>query len=250
MVTGDAAPGTPGDLRARSDAFGDTGYMVVVSQTCDIAIGGPGQRHPFVQACPVRNVANFPSDKIAQIRAGIVGEYVLLSQPPVAGAVWAVDLRTSVPVSKAVLAGTQPVEGFANEHDEIVLSQRIGDKFERPAVHDALTGPVFTSLRRLISTAKKNEMWCDDIEQIRLDIMEGTRLQPKRVRLLIYTDAKAVEVDKKPLRAWWKSQKKTLKQAGIEQSPLRFRFVEDCSLKEYRGAIPISVQPLERGRWA
>jgi len=224
--------------------------MVVVSQTCDIAVGGPGQRHPFVQACPVRNVAEFPSDKIEQIRAGLVVEYVLLSQPPVAGAVWAVDLRTSVPVSKAVLAAAQPVEGFATEHDEIVLSQKIGDKFERPAVHDSLTGPVFTSLRQLISASKKNEMWCDDIEQVRLDIMEGTRLQPKRVRLIIYTDAKTVEVDKKPLRTWWRSQKKTLKQAGIEQSALRFRFVDDCKLKEYRDSIPISVPSLERGRFS
>jgi hypothetical protein len=250
LVTGDSAPGTPGDLRARSDVFGDTGYMAVVSQTCDIAVGGPGQRHPFVQACPVRNVAEFPSDKIEQIAAGMVVEYVLLSQPPVPGAVWAVDLRTSVPVSKAVLAAAQPVEGFATEHDEIVLGQRIGDKFERPAVHDTLTGPVFTSLRQLINAAKKNEMWCDDIEQVRLDVMEGTRLQPKRVRLFIYTDAKTVEVDKKPLRKWWQSQKKILKQAGIEQSALRFRFVDDCSLKEYRGSIPISLPPLQRERFA
>jgi hypothetical protein len=250
LVTGDSAPGTPGYLRARSDVFGDTGYMAIVSQTCDIAVGGPGQRHPFVQACPVRNIAEFPVEKIEQIKAGMVVEYMLLSQPPVAEAVWAVDLRISVPLSKAVLAAAQPVEGFATEHDEILLGQRIADKFERPAVHDALTGPVFTSLRRLISASKKNQMWCDDIEQIRLDIMEGTRLQPKRVRLIIYTDAKTVEVDKRPLRIWWGSQKKTLKQAGIEQSALRFRFVDDCKLKEYRDSIPISVPSLERGRFA
>lgn len=249
-ITRDSAPGTPGDLRARSDAFSDTGYMAVISQTCDIAIGGPGQRHPFVQACPVRNIAEFPPDKIQQIRAGNVVEYVLLSQPPVAGAVWAVDLRASVPVSKGVLAATQPVEGFAIEEDEIVLSQKVADKFERPAVHDALTGPVFASLRQLISTAKKNQTWCDDIEQLRLDVIEGTRLQPKRVRLLVYTDVKVVEVDKRPLRDWWKAQKRLLKQAGIEQSPLGFRFVGDCQVKEYREAIPISVPTLDRGRFA
>ena len=202
--------------------------MAVISQTCDIAIGGPGQRHPFVQACPVRNIAEFPPDKIQQIKAGIVVEYVLLSQPPVAGAVWAVDLRAAVPVSKAVLAATQPVQGFATEDDEIVLSQKIADKFSRPAVHDALTGPVFASLRQLISTRQEERMWCDDIEQFRLDVIEGTRLQPKRVRLLVYTDVKAVEVDRRPLRDWWKAQKRLLKQAGIEQWPLRFRFVGDC----------------------
>jgi hypothetical protein len=122
--------------------------------------------------------------------------------------------------------------------------------FARPAVHDALAGPVFASLRQLISSTKKDGMWCDDIEQIRLDVMEGTRLQPKRVRLLVYTDVKVGQVDKKPLRDWWRTQKKALKQAGIEQSALRFRFVGDCQLKEYRDAIHISVPTLDRGRFA
>ncbi|WP_141772698.1 hypothetical protein [Mycobacterium malmoense] len=249
-VTRDSAPGNPGDLRARSDVFGDTGYMAVISQTCDIAVGGPGRRHPFVQACPIRNIAGFPRQKIEQIELGNVVEYVLLSQPPEAGAVWAVDLRVAVPVSKGVLAAAHPVEGFATEEDEILLSYKVADKFARPAVHDTLASPVFKSLRQFVSASKTTDTWCDDIEQVRLDIMEGTRLQPKRVRLIVYTDIKVSEVNRGPLRGWWKTQKRLLKQSGVEQSALRFRFVGDCPLKEYRESIPISVPNLDRGRFA
>ncbi|OIN81357.1 hypothetical protein BMG05_07760 [Mycobacterium malmoense] len=142
------------------------------------------------------------------------------------------------------------MEGFATEEDEILLSYKVADKFARPAVHDTLASPVFKSLRQFVSASKTTDTWCDDIEQVRLDIMEGTRLQPKRVRLIVYTDIKVSEVNRGPLRGWWKTQKRLLKQSGVEQSALRFRFVGDCPLKEYRESIPISVPNLDRGRFA
>jgi hypothetical protein len=70
------------------------------------------------------------------------------------------------------------------------------------------------------------------------------------VRLLVYTDVKVGQVEKKPLRDWWRTHRKPLKQVGIEQSALRFRFVGDCQLKEYRESIPISLPTLDRGRFA
>lgn len=248
-VTGDSLPGNAGDLRARSDGFGDTGYMAVVSQTCDIA-GGPGLRHPFVQACPVRDIAGFPSEKIQQIKDCHANDYVSLTQPPIAGAEWAVDLRVTVPVSKGVLATANPVEGFAKAEDEIQLGHRIASKFARPAVHDALASAVFELLRRCLSRNKKSQTWCDDIEQLRLEILEGTALQPKRVRLLVYTDTDLSSADRKPLREEWKSHKKSLKNVGIEHAPIGFVAVEKCSLRRYRESIPIDIPTLDRGRFA
>jgi hypothetical protein len=71
----------------------------------------------------------------------------------------------------------------------------------------------------------------------------------KRVRIIVYTDIKVGQVNRAPLRNWWKTQRKLLKKPGIEQSALRFRFVSDCPLKEYRESIPISIPPLDRGRF-
>jgi hypothetical protein len=248
-VTGDSLPGNQGELRARSATFGDTGYMAVISQTCDIG-GGPGQRHPFVHACPVRDIAKFSPEKIRLIRDRQVNDYVSLTQPPVAEVEWAVDLRVTVPISKGVLAATEPVEGFATADDEIQLGHRVASKFIRPAVHDVLAGAVFDSLRKFLSRSKKTQTWCDDVEQLRLEILEGTALEPKRVRLHIYTDAVLSAADRKPLREEWRSHKKALKEAGIEQVPIRFVTLEKCSIKQYRTLIPIDVPTLDRGRFA
>lgn len=248
-VTGDSLPGNLGELRGRSDSFGDTGYMVVVSQTCDIA-GGPGMRHPFVQACPVRDIAGFLPETIKQIKERHANDYVSLTQPPVAGVEWAVDLRVTVPVSKGVLVAVDPVDGFATAEDEILLGHRFASKYARPALHDELADVVINSLRRCLARHKKTETWCDDVEQLRLEILEGTALQPKRVRLLVYTDTNLSAADRKPLREDWKSHKRGLKRVGIEQAPISFVTLEKCSLKQYRESIPIDVPTLDRGRFA
>lgn len=248
-VTGDAAPGNAGDLRARSDAFGDTGYMAVISQTCDIA-GGPGLKHPFVQACPVRNITRFPTERIQQIKDRHANDYVWLTQPPEEDASWAVDLRVAVLVSKGVLVATDPVEGFATAEDELLLGHRVASKLTRPAIHDALASDVFDAMRKFLSRNKKSQTWCDDVEQLRLEVLEGTPLQPKRVRLLVFTDTDLNPADRRPLRKEWKSHKKALKKVGIDQAPIGFIMIEKCSLKQYRESIPIDIPTLDRGRFA
>jgi hypothetical protein len=223
--------------------------MAVVSQTCDIA-GGPGERHPFVQACPVRDISGFPEQRIGQIKDRHAVDYVWLSQPPQDGAVWAVDLRVAVPVSKGVLAAAEPVEGFATGEDELMLGHRFANKLTRPAVHDTLAGDVIASVRKCLSRSKTTQSWCDDIEQLRLEILEGTALQPKRVRLLVLTDTAFGPADRKVLREEWKSHKNTLKNSGIEWSAISFLTVDRCTVKRYRDAVPIDIPTLDRGRFA
>lgn len=250
QVTGDSAPGTQGALRARSDDFGDTGYMAVVSQTCDIA-DGPGRKHPFVQACPVRDISGFRWQLIQQIKDRHVNDYVWLSQPPVDGAVWAADLRVTVPVSKGVLLTVSPVQGFADDEDELQLGHRLGGKLMRPAIHDALAGPVFAALRNCLSRSKKSQTWtwCDEVEQLRLEILEGTALMPKRVRLLVLTDTKFGASERKVLREEWKAHKHSIKAAGIEWTGASFMTLDACSVKQYRESIAIDIPTLDRGRF-
>lgn len=249
-VTGELSDGGPiGGVRARSAPLSDTGYAAVVSQTCDIA-GGPARRHPLVQVCPVRDISQFGTEKIQQIKDLQVSDYVWLSQPPVDGASWAVDLRAMVPVSKGLLAAMEPVEGFATIEDEVILGQRLASKLSRPAVHDVLAGPVFDALRRFLSKSKKSLDWCDAVEQLRLEVVEGTALYPKRVRLLVLTDHSFGASEKKPLRDEWKSHKKSMKDAGINWEPIHFLTVDKCPVRLYRATTPIEVLTLERGRFA
>lgn len=248
-VTGEVSVGAAeGVVRARSAALSDTGYVAVVSQTCDIA-GAPAQRHPLVQVCPVRDICTFPPDKIQQIKDHQVSEYVWLTQPPVEGASWAVDLRATVPVSKGLLAAVEPVQGFASIADELILGQRMANKLARPAVHDALAGPVFDALRKMLSKAKKTQDWCDAVEQLRLEIVEGTALYPKRVRLLVLTDHRFGPAESKPLRDEWRSHKKALKAVDITWEPIRFLTVEKCPVQLYRATVPIDLPTLDRRRF-
>lgn len=153
-LTGDHFPDGESRLVAAASEVGDAGYLAIVSQTCDIAATGPGARHPFVQVCPVRDVgAVFSPAKVQQIRSGQIVEYVYLTKPPVSGNDWAVDLRMSIPLSKGALVAAQPVEGFANEDDELTLAARVATKFERPALHDYLSKNLIDALEELLSKA-------------------------------------------------------------------------------------------------
>lgn len=249
-VTGDDFSNEGEALTAATAGIGDTGYMAIVSQTCDIAATGPGMRHPFIQVCPVRDIGTaFSTDKVNQIRDGEVVEYVYLTAAPELTKEWAVDLRLSVPVSKGVLVARQPIEGFASEEDELVLAARIAAKFERPALHDYLSKELVNDFTTFLSTAKRSEEWCDDVEQLRLEI-EGSRLAPKRIRLIVVTDIDLDRADREPLRNRWNSHKKRLRAAGIAQAPIAFRRVDKMRLEEYRGSIPLNLPTLQRGRFA
>jgi hypothetical protein len=235
--------------------IGDTGYFAVVSQTCDIAATGPGRRHPFVQVCPVRNLGNFEQQKIQQSRDGELVEYVHLTEPPAPAVEWAIDLRISVPLSKGVLVASSPVVGFACQEDELAMAAKVAAKFERPALHDYLSKDFIDALNVLVAKARKASAdWCEDIEQFRLEILEGDRLSPKRVRLVVITDVNfnaLLDLRKKTsLRDHWKTLKKPLKRVGIEQSPIAFRYIEDLKAKDYRNSIPLSIPALGRGRFA
>lgn len=250
-MTGDDFSDRLEDLVAAAAEVGDTGYLAVVTQTCDIAGTGPGSRHPFIQVCPVRDVgAAFSANKVDQIRGGEVVEYVHLTQPPEPSRAWAVDLRLSVPVSKGVLIQRQPIEGFAREEDELGLSARVAAKFERPALHDYLSKDLVDDFADFLARARNSEDWCDDVEQLRLQVVEGSRLTPERVRLIVVTDVDfngVLIVKKGPLRARWKSHKKRLRAAGIEQAPIMFRSIEKLKVDDYRNSIPMNLPTLGRG---
>lgn len=253
QVTGDDFSGHAVALVGAVDSVADSGYCAVTSQTCDIAATGPGKRHPTVQICPVRDVGTaFNPEKIRQIRNGEIVEYVYLTNPPEISKEWAVDLRMSAPLSKGVLIAQKPVEGFASEEDELDFAERIAAKFERPALHDYLSKDFADALDTFISKARRtSEDWCEDVEQFRLEV-EGNRLAPKRVRLIVVTDVDfngIFNTKKPPLRDYWKSHKKPLKDAGIEQAPIAFRHVDKLAVKDYRTYIPLNVPSLGRGRF-
>jgi hypothetical protein len=151
-----------------------------------------------------------------------------------------------------VLIANKPTEGFASEDDELDLAARVAAKFERPALHDYLSKDLIESLDGFIAKARKrSEDWCDEVEQLRL-LVEGNRLTPKRIRLVVVTDVDfhgTLNTNKKPLRDHWKSHKRPLKALGIEQAPIAFRNIEKLTVKDYRSSVPLYIRSLGRGRF-
>lgn len=141
---------------------------VIVSQTCDVVASGPGARHPTVQVAPIVNLANFPSTRAGDVRAGSTVDMVVVTsmQPP---GEWAADLRISLPVSKAMLVEQQPVRGFLNEQDSLDFSDRVAIKLRRPALHDYVAVDMIDSLNKLIRQERAHKAaWMDRVEQIRV----------------------------------------------------------------------------------
>jgi hypothetical protein len=120
-------------------------------------------------------------------------------------------------------------------------------KFRRPALHDYISGPMVNSLASLLKRAKPKNPWVDEVEQIRLEVMSGTRLSPQRVRLWVVTDVVFDPDMRNPLREEWKSHRKALRTHHIDQAPIAFRTIETMSVREYRASVPVNLPTLGRG---
>ena len=207
-------------------------HMVICSQTCDIAAGGPGKHHPFVLAAPL-----VPGSMIAPENRKSAREYrmgYLVPASPDPGAVaadpqgWFVDFRLIVPLSKGLLLGRTPVQGFLQPEpsaprdepvaasDELLgdFAEALAQKFRRPALASVLA----EDLPRLIDAyiAKWPEAQAfRRTEQVRLLVEAGTRLEPTTVRVFVLSVAPLDEKQQTMWQGWEKEGRKLLQRSNI-----------------------------------
>lgn len=238
--------GQPADPSKTLDAPDWPAAMsIVTSQTCDIVPAGPGERHPTVQVSPLERYDHCEGSVQKSI---VLGEYVDLVAVPAAPRPgrWAANLRISLPVSKAVLAAQTPVHGFNDEAGALAFAERVSAKFRRPALHDALSGDMTTSLRELVNSVRQaGADWPEMIEQFRLEVIDGTRLEPTKVRIMAVTLNKLEASDKHDLRAWRTAQDKILRRNhNITLNAMRYAQLRDLAVAEYRDAVQLRVPEL------
>ncbi|MBB2923197.1 hypothetical protein [Cellulomonas cellasea] len=221
-------------------------WSILTSQTCDIVATGPGQRHPTVQVCPLLRLDDhLDKGQIAEINRGSRVDLITVPDVP-GGGNWAADLRISVPVSKGVLLRQDPVHGFTTPEDSQQFAERVAAKYRRPALHDEISGDLVTGLRDLVAEARESEaLWPDVIEQFRLLVLDGDRLTPRSVRVLVILFRPGITAeDASPLREWRKREKKRLLRHGIALAPLDFVAVSNLTVTEYRASDPLRVPEL------
>jgi hypothetical protein len=223
----------------------DRTYSIVTSQTCNVAPTGPGLRQHTVQVSPCERYDHREKSIQLSIERG---EYIdLMAVPGVpSDGEWCANLRISMAISKAILHSQAPVHGFEDEAHALAFSERVAAKFRRPALHDALSGDMTTSLCRLVADARGAEAdWPEMIEQFRLEVIAGTRLAPAKVRIMAVTLSKLESNDKKDLRKWQGAQDKVLKRAHhISLAPMRYIQLREISVVEYRSAVQLRVPEL------
>lgn len=251
VVAWDGVPALQAD-QGMATAEGDTPGRAVVpkwgiltSQTCDIVATGPGARHPVVQVSPLVNLEGADPTKITAVRRLANVDLILVSSVPDDG-IWAADLRISLPVSKAVLLRRERVHGFNNQDEALAFAERVAAKYRRPALHDALTGEFIAGLNKVLAQAKKaGDVWPDSIEQFRLLVTAGDKLNPKNVALLAMTLEKLSPGDQRPLRDWRnRERKRLLNISDITLSPIRFLTFDKVDVRDYRAADWLRITEL------
>jgi hypothetical protein len=226
-------------------------FAVITSQTCDIGATGQGRLHPTVQVCPlVLLTGRYSGERIAEINLGKVGYLAPITAPPEPGS-WAADLRISLPVSKAVLVAQTRTSCFAQEVETLMFAERVASRILRPALHDAISDGLVTGLRQEIKASQKADQWPDKIEQFRLCVHQGDRLEPKRVQVYVVAIEPLTLLERQPLRAWRKRENKRLmKMAGIELNPMRFIDLSRMTAMEHRSSCPLHVPELGTGAFS
>lgn len=228
----------------------DDGWVAVTSQTCDIAAAGPGRKQPFVEVSPAfRLPSNLDASQIENIRNWGVTYLAPLTAPPGDG-VWAVDLRLTMSVSKGLLVGQQPIEGFLREADRLNFGEFLGVRKRRPSLHDVLTGELLKSLCAYVkSTSKAAPEWWQNVEQVRMRV-EGDRLRPTAAGLIIIEETKLEASQRKVWRDWSSQARRILRPHGITLIPMLFSTIDDLSARLYRDSVALRMPELSRpARW-
>lgn len=222
-------------------------FVVVISQTCDVVGEGPGARHPFVQVAPLRDVSDWPPDRLGQLRRGELNGLIYLTAPPEPDAHWALDLRMTWPLAKEVLIARAPVDGFASFEDERQIGVHLSIKFQRPALPNILSKTLPDEIRACVVAGLKRGDWVEEILQVRLEVLGGTQLAPEDVRMVVVSDAPLRVDQKKPLTNLWKGFRRRLKEDGIEWANPSFRTLDNLSARVYRDSIMLNIPELRSG---
>lgn len=220
------------------------GFAIITSQTCDIAATGPGARHAFVDVSPVFEVALSENEWDA-IESFQKIDCVALTNPPLDGK-WICDLRISFPVSKGLLVEQGRLDWWTGERDRLNFSHAVAFKKLRPAVHDSIPGPFTASLEEHLRTGPRAKPeWKDHVEQVRVRL-DGDRLHPRSVGLVVVEEVQLSEEQRNLWRAWDKQAKKILARDNIGYLPTLFMGINDISARTYRESIHLRLTPLAR----
>lgn len=162
---------------------------------------------------------------------------------------WYVDLRILVPISKGLLLSREPVGGFLTEDESLSFGEVLAQKFRRPALHEALSEELPKVLETYVQNAGHSTNPFAKVDEVRLNIMAGDRLNPVRGQLVIITENGALTPVEQA--AWTdlnKSASQLFAKHGITFVPLVHFDISHMTAALYRKTVPVRCRYLGYAR--
>lgn len=162
---------------------------------------------------------------------------------------WYADLRILVPVSKGLLVDREPAGAFLTEDESLTFGEILAQKFRRPALHEALSEELPKVLETYVQNAGYTTNPFAKVDEVRLSILEGDRLNPVRGQLIIITENGALTPDEQA--AWTdlnKSASRLFDTHGINYANLVHWDISNMQALLYRNTVPVKCRYLGHTR--
>lgn len=229
-----------------------TPLSIICSQTCDISGAGAGERHPYILVAPL-----IPKEELgekvtpAQAKSKNVGYLFPINVPEShsQGTEWFADFRFAFPVSKALLISSEvsrlPVKN--SEQQLLEFAEAFALKFRRPANSETLSSVLPATLSEMIKQNKATQPGhFEKIEQVRIFVRSGTRLDPVDVNLLVIThNGKSLTNAEQDLwNGWLRKRKTEFKSFSVKFGATIFEAADAVLAELYRETTPLRVDGL------
>jgi hypothetical protein len=212
-------------------------YGLITTQTCDLDEQGK-PRKPWLQVAPVYDATDvIPADSVGNLRKDAIGHLMLLDPPDLPDRLWIVDFRVEFPMEKSWLVGKTPHDAFASEERYLRLAERLAGRVGRPALSNALVAVLREVSAWWEGDAGVQAKACVDV---RLVIVDGTRLMPRDCYFLVLTDAAPMsEEGRDSWQSCWQRASSVATQHGINLTTNVHETLDSLSARGLRDSVPL-----------
>jgi hypothetical protein len=191
------------------------------------------------------NVAGLPHDKWEELMSGqILDRYGLTSKRLRSN--WAVDLRVSFPVSKAVLLESTPIRGFATTAEAVEFGAHLALRAGRPALHDFFLDVVRVEIDTAVKASSKRDTgWWSKVEEVRLAI-RGDELAPKDFTLVILSSSVLSPDEHDRWIQLAETFRRRAKSQGMKMRTAVVYPLDEMNARVYRDTVELTVPSLRR----
>lgn len=215
-------------------------FGIITSQTCDVAEDRPVPVQPWIDVSPV--VLCDHDDPLLECNYA----HPLPEKDAPDGKCWVADLRLSVPLEKGLLVGREPIDPFGgSEEKRIAFGRLLGERRARAAlsanIHVLIAETLRTHKPRKTGKRVKKRLY-----KLLLQIQEGSRLDPRAVRLhIVIVENEDATIETSEIQAWfqswWDEAREIAEQAGVNLLASRFHDGANMNVTLYDSLVEIRI---------